>query len=140
MAPKMFEKINYDDQVKANNLGYIYTTTTPPHPYGEKRKDRKKRYIYLHRAVMEKELGRYLKPEEQVDHKDGNKKNNDISNLELKKRGPHQRDHAHAGNHFWEKSPRTKKNWGKKASYDMVQKVLTRYLANSSDDLPHQKF
>ena len=34
--PKMFEKINYDDVVKATKGGYLYVTTTPPHPYGEK--------------------------------------------------------------------------------------------------------
>jgi hypothetical protein len=129
MKPKMFEKINYDDVVKANDLGYLYVTTTPDHPYGEKRKDRKKRYIYLHRAVMEKHLGRYLDRTEQVDHKDKDKTNNDISNLELKKLGPHQKDHVDSGNHFWKTSPRTKKNWGrKKASTDMVLKVLSRYF------------
>jgi len=133
MAPKMFEKINMDDVVKANNLGYLYVTTTPPHPYGEKRKDRKKRYVYLHRAVMEKHLGRYLKPDEQVDHKDKDKTNNDISNLELKKRGPHQRDHAHAGNHFWKTSPRNKSNWGRSASTTMVESVLAKFMAIRSD-------
>jgi|SRR6056297_3289924 len=132
MAPKMFDKINYDDVVKANNLGYLYVTTTPEHPFGEKRKDRKKRYVYLHRAVMEQHLGRYLEPEEQVDHKDKNKKNNDISNLELKERGSHQRDHAHSGNHFWKSSPRTKKNWGKKASRDQARVVVAKYLATTT--------
>lgn len=126
-SPKMFEKINYDDVVKATKDGYLYVTTTPPHPYGEKRKDRKKKYIYLHRAVKEKELGRYLTPDEQVDHKNKNKKDNSPSNLVLILKGDHQKDHVSRGNHFWKKSPRNKPR-KKKASDEMVQRVLFRYL------------
>ena len=128
MKEELFEKINWDDVVKAGKSGYLYVTTTPEHPFGEKRKDRKKRYVYLHRAVMEKHLGRYLKPEEQVDHKDGNKKNNDISNLELKMRGEHQRDHANNGNTFWKSSPRTKKNWGRKKKTASAQRALLTFF------------
>ena len=123
----MFEKINYDDVVKATKEGYLYVTTTPPHPYGESRKDRKKKYIYLHRAVKELELGRYLKPDEQVDHKDKDKSNNKPSNLELVTQGDHQKDHVTRGNHFWKKSPRNKPQ-KKKASCEMVQRVLFNYL------------
>ena len=36
-----------------------------------------------HRYVMEQFLGRSLRREESVHHKDGNKNNNDLSNLEL---------------------------------------------------------
>jgi len=39
--------------------------------------------LLKHRYVMEQHLGRYLLPTEYVHHKDGNKLNNDISNLEL---------------------------------------------------------
>lgn len=126
----MFEKINYDDVVKATKDGYQYVTTTPPHPYGEQRKDRKKKYVYLHRAVKEKELGRYLTPEEQVDHKDKDKTNNAPSNLELVIKGEHQKDHVSRGNHFWKKSPRNKPKRSKKASMEMVQRVLFNYLNN----------
>lgn len=38
---------------------------------------------YIHRVVMEEFLGRKLKQEEQVHHKDGNPSNNSIDNLEL---------------------------------------------------------
>lgn len=126
-SPKMFDKINYDDVVKATKDGYMYVTTTPPHPYGEKRKDRKKKYIYLHRAVKEKELGRYLTPEEQVDHKNKNKKDNSPSNLVLILKGDHQKDHVSRGNHFWKKSPRNKPR-KKKASGEMIQRVIFRYI------------
>ncbi len=78
---------------------------------------------------MERELGRYLKPEEQVDHKDGDKTNNSPSNLELVKRGPHQKDHTNRGNHFWKKSPRNKPR-KKKASSGAVLRVIQRFLAS----------
>ena len=126
-TPKIFDKINFDDVVKATKGGYLYVTTTPEHPFGEKRKDRKKKYIYLHRAVKEKELGRYLKPDEQVDHKDKDKTNNDPSNLELIIKGEHQKDHVSRGNHFWKKSPRNKPR-KKKASSEMIQRVMLKYL------------
>lgn len=121
-------KINPDSVVKANGLGYYYCTTTPPHPKGETRGDRKKKYVYLHRAVMEQKLGRYLKPDEQVDHKDGNKANNSPKNLELIKRGPHQKEHTLRGNHFWKKSPRNKPR-KKKADYDYsIRRVLSAFF------------
>jgi len=105
---KQLQKIDQDSIVKSGEQGYLYCTTEPPHPHGEKRGDRDKRYVYLHRAVMENTLGRYLKPEEEVDHIDGNKTNNDPSNLKLRMRGEHQREHAENGNDFWKTSPRNK--------------------------------
>lgn len=127
----MFDKINYDDTVKATKGGYLYVTTTPPHPFGECRKDRKKKYVYLHRAEKESELGRYLTPDEQVDHKDKDKTNNKRSNLVLVVKGEHQKDHVSRGNHFWEKSPRNKPR-KKKASDVMVQRVILSYIASFS--------
>jgi hypothetical protein len=43
----------------------------------------KENYILEHRLIMEKHLGRYLKPEEVIHHKDGNGINNNIENLGL---------------------------------------------------------
>ena len=129
MGKKKIHEIVEDSIIKATKGGYQYCVTDPPHPHGEKRKDRKKKYIYLHRAVMERELGRYLEPEEQVDHKDGDKSNNDPSNLVLVTRGPHQKDHVGRGNHFWKKSPRNKKK-KKKASTTLINRVILRYFSD----------
>lgn len=50
-------------------------------------------YIYEHRFVMEKFLGRPLRRDEHVHHIDGNKSNNDISNLVLLAQSEHARHH-----------------------------------------------
>ena len=48
------------------------------------------KYVYEHRVVMARCLGRELFPYEIVHHKDGNRSNNNIENLELL---PHQGRH-----------------------------------------------
>lgn len=57
--------------------GYI-EILKPNHPFANCRG-----YIFEHRLVMEKEIGRYLKPEEVVHHIDGNPANNAEKNLKL---------------------------------------------------------
>lgn len=47
----------------------------------------------IHRVIMSKHLGRELSPDEVVHHKDGNKLNNDVSNLELMTRAEHINHH-----------------------------------------------
>jgi hypothetical protein len=54
---------------------YIYN---PNHPHATQMG-----YVTEHRLVMEQKLGRFLKHNELVHHKDGNKLNNKIDNLEL---------------------------------------------------------
>ena len=44
--------------------------------------------------LMETKLNRKLKPFEQVHHIDGNPLNNDISNLEIRSLGEHQKEHS----------------------------------------------
>ena len=46
---------------------------------------------YIHRIVMEKFLGRKLKTEENIHHKDGNPKNNNIDNLEILTNSEHRK-------------------------------------------------
>jgi hypothetical protein len=68
----------------------------------------KKGNVKLHRAVMEEKLGRRLSPDEIVHHIDGNKLNNDISNLEVMSRSDHSRLHREKekenGKEFFKKS------------------------------------
>lgn len=57
--------------------GYV-EVYAPEHPYA-----RGKKYVREHRLVMEKMLGRYLEPYEQVHHRNGIKDDNRPENLEL---------------------------------------------------------
>lgn len=119
---KTIHKIDWDSVVNSGGQGYQYCVTDPPHPHGERRGDRKRKYVYVHRAVLENKLGRYLEPGEEADHVDGNTRNNDPSNLVLRRLGEHQRQHAENGNHFWKKSPRNKPK--KASSMNVVSMFL----------------
>lgn len=60
----------------------------PDHPMSSK-----DGYIREHRFIMAQHLGRLLEPWEDVHHIDGNKLNNDISNLEVLTRSEHTKLH-----------------------------------------------
>lgn len=68
---------------KISNYGYVLIYL-PDHPNA-----RPDGYIFEHRLVMSNYLGRPLRDDEIVHHKDGNKLNNDISNLEITTRSAH---------------------------------------------------
>ena len=57
--------------------GYVLIQS-PSHPRANK-----KGYVLEHHLVMERFVGRYLKPEEVIHHLDFDKANNDIDNLHL---------------------------------------------------------
>lgn len=49
--------------------------------------------VYLHRLVMENHLGRFLDPSEHVHHKDENRTNNSVDNLEILSASEHAKLH-----------------------------------------------
>lgn len=73
---------------KVNHRGYILVSGQWDHPHC----DHLGR-VREHRLVMEKYLGRYLLPEEEVHHKDENPSNNLITNLEVLTNEGHRKKH-----------------------------------------------
>lgn len=73
--------------VRINRSGYreVYK---PEHPNAME-----DGYVLEHRFIMSEHLGRPLTADEVVHHKDENKLNNDINNLEVMSRGEHSRLH-----------------------------------------------
>lgn len=72
--------------------GYIERWLDPQsafHPMADK-----DGYVYEHRLVVAEHLGRCLTAEEEVHHRDGNKHNNELSNLQLLSKSDHSAMHS----------------------------------------------
>jgi hypothetical protein len=68
---------SYKNGVRVDKYGYR-EILCPDHPFAKRNG-----CVAEHRLVIEKYLNRYLKPTEVVHHRDGNRQNNAIANLEL---------------------------------------------------------
>jgi len=64
------------------------TIRIPKHPYANKRG-----YVYEHRRIMERHLGRWLNPNERVHHINGDKLDNRIENLVIMNHRTHRCEH-----------------------------------------------
>lgn len=91
------ERVAKRTNIKPNNKyhkGYILThngykmLSAPDHPYCDS-----KGYVREHRLVMEKAIGRYLRPDEVVHHINHDKTDNRIENLEITDLPTHTKEH-----------------------------------------------
>lgn len=85
-----------------------------------------------HRYIMEKYLGRKLNRNEVVHHKDGNKLNNDINNLELMSLSEHSKRHQIGRRHSEEtKEKYRKRKLGSIAPNRKLSDDDIRYIRNN---------
>lgn len=102
----------------------------PDHPNATKNG-----YVLLHRVIMENYIGRLLTPDEVVHHKDHNKKNNDISNLELLTVKEHHELHSREKKHKYIllKCPQCGKIFSRVTGRAHCYYGLTRYTCCSKN-------
>lgn len=95
---------NYMGGRYVNNAGYVCVLIPGPG---------RSEYILEHRLVMEQHLGRKLKNEEVVHHKNRNKLDNRIENLELTNNAEHSSLHARLGETGFNRMKSLGKAWHK---------------------------
>ena len=90
--------------------GYVYVKAEG-HPNADK-----KGFYAKHRLVIEQNIGRYLRSDEHVHHRNHIRDDNRLSNLQLLTKGEHRRNHAYeSGFH--------KHNLGKKFTEEHKKKI-----------------
>lgn len=82
--------------LKVVSKGDYNYAVVPDHPCATKNG-----YVLEHRIVMENAIGRLLRPNELVHHHNENKKDNNRSNLRIKTKGQHEREHGLAKGQAW---------------------------------------
>jgi hypothetical protein len=126
-------------RVKYGEYWFLYK---PDHPHC-----RNNKYVQEHRLVMEKKIGRYLKPDELVHHINHIKTDNRIENLEIIDKSNHHKHHSKGENnpmygitrdyglgHFKVKIPLLEINKYRNDDFiDLPFKVIQKYLNNIRD-------
>lgn len=79
--------------------GYI-RTYKPSHPW-----PRRGGYVLEHVRIMELHIGRRIRPDEVVHHKDDDRQHNELSNLRLMTKGAHSRLHRLKDTHLRKRGP-----------------------------------
>ena len=82
-SPTGDRNASYRGGRRVNLAGYVLVTAPAGHPFAHIARGKNLGRIFEHRLVMEAKLGRYLLPEEVVDHIDGLTLHNHPDNLRL---------------------------------------------------------
>lgn len=110
--------------------GYVLVYVAGGHPHG---RCRGQRFVLEHRLVMEQHLGRLLLPSEVVHHRDGDKQNNALSNLEL-----FQTNGEHLAHELQGRVPQwTEEGKARIRAADRRRKDVRRREALQAADTPH---